>query len=592
MFGKILGIDGNVITMENNSKKAEIGLINYNVVFFEGDTKFIGVISNINEDYIYTVLIGEIVNNEFIPGIVRKPKLSSGCRLITKSELEYVLGSQDYSNKDVLLLGDSMIYDGFKVTVNKNDFLSNHFAILGNTGSGKSCGVARMLQNIFYYNDNMVPNNAHVVLFDAFGEYDSALCDINKLPGLGYKKYDCTSSELTGGDILRFPTYFLGVTELALLLDADSIELIPVIENTLRITYVFTSNDEKVKVYKNSIIARSIEDILSSGKPANQIADQIVAVLTKFNTDEINLNSTISQPGYDRTLRQCLLINDQGKMAAINLVVDFLQQYTALDIDQVDISRNFIYTLEDLYSALEFSLINEGILSSSNKYDKLNTLKVRLRSIINSDVKKIFDYDGVITKPEYIKKFFQKPDGTDCQIVDVNFDEIDERYAKTLTKIFAKLFFDYTTTLPDRASYPLHIVIEEAHRYVQADNDYKVLGYNIFEKVMKIGRKYGLILGLITQRPSELSATLLSQCSNFIIFRLYHPEDVKLVMGLSNVVTSDTEEKIKVLRSGMAYSFGTGFKVPVIFRFPLPNPMPKSTNVKINNIWYKNNDKQ
>ena len=588
MFGKILGIDGNTIRMINNSKKAEIGLINYNVIFFEGDIKFVGVISNIDEEIIETILIGEIQNNRFITGILKKPKITSGCRLITKSELEILLGSQDYSAKDNLLLGESIIYDNYKVTVNKNTFLSNHFAVLGNTGAGKSCGVARMLQNIFYYNDEKIPNNAHVVIFDAFGEYDSALSKINEIPGVGYKKYNCSSSELSG-ESLKYPTYFLGVTELALLLDAESIDLIPVIENTLRITYIFTSSDDKIKTYKNSIIARSIQDILSSGKLANQMVDQIIAVLTKFNTEELNLNSIISQPGYDRTLRQCLNINEQGKIAAMNLVIDFLQQFTQLDIDQVSISGNFYYTLEDLYHALEFSLINEGILSSSQKYDKLNTLKVRLRSIINSDIKRIFEYDGIITKPEYIRQLFKKNDGSDCQIVDINFDELDERYAKTLTKIFAKLFYDFTTHLENRTSYPIHIIIEEAHRYVSkdADNDINVIGYNIFEKIMKIGRKYGLILGLITQRPSELSSTLISQCSNFIIFRLYHPADIKLVLDISNVITQDTDDRIKVLHPGTAYCFGTGFKIPVIVKFELPNPMPKSTNVKINDIWYQ-----
>ena len=588
MFGKIIGIDGNTVTMINLQKKAEIRLINYHVIFLQESTKFVGVISDINEDYVKVTLIGEIVNDTFISGVIKKPNLESSCRIINKPELEYILGSQDYTSKNNLLVGNSTIYDNFKVTIKKDDFLGNHFAVLGNTGSGKSCAVARLLQNMFYYNDAGAPKSAHVVIFDAFGEYDSAMQDISKQPNLKYKKYVCSKSNaLNNEDLLRLPVYFLDVQDLALLLDADSLELIPVIENTLRITYIFTSKDEKIKEYQNNIIARSLQDILSSGKPANQIADQIIAVLTNFNTNELNLNSIISQPGYDRTLRQCLNINEQGKMPAINLVVDYLTKFTKLDTDSININKEFIYTLEDLYKALEFSLINEGILSSDAKFDKLNSLKVRLRSIINSENKEIFNYDGIISKPDYVKKFFTTSNGECAQIVDINFDEIDERFAKTLTKIFSKLFFNFVTNLEERTSFPIHIIIEEAHRYVQNDNDVNIIGYNIFEKIIKQGRKYGLLMGLITQRPSELSTAVLSQCSNFIVLRLYHPEDLNIVLSLSTVVTVDTEEKMKVLHPGMALCFGNAFKVPTVVKFELPNPMPKSSSLKVSEMWYR-----
>ena len=587
MFGRIIGIDGNTIRMINNLKRAEIGLINYHVIFEDSNTKFIGVISNVDEEIIDIILIGEIVNNNFIPGIIKKPKLSSTCRIITKSELEYILGSQEYVKRYNLLLGNSITYNNYKITVDKDNFLANHFAILGNTGSGKSCGVARILQNIFYYNESNLPTNAHILIFDAYGEYDNALKEINKKPGLHYKKYNCKDKNIDDNEILKFPSYFLDVTDLTLLLDVESIELIPVIENTLRITYIFTSTDEKIREYKNNIIAGSLQDILASGKPANQIADQIIAVLTKFYTEDINLDTIISQPGFDRTLRQCLNINDQGKMTSINLVVDYLTQFTKLNIEQIDISKGFVYSLEDLYNALEFSLINEGVLSSSRKFDQLNTLKVRLRSIINSNVKTIFDYNEVITKEEYIRKFFINNNGQACQIVDVNFDELEDRFAKLLTKIFAKLFFEFVTTIPDRTSFPIHLIIEEAHRYVQNDNDINIIGYNIFEKITKIGRKYGMLLGVITQRPSELSKTVLSQCSNFVVFRMYHPEDIEIVLSLSTVVTVDTEDKIKSLHPGMALCFGSGFKVPTITKFDLPNPMPKSSSLKVDDIWYR-----
>lgn len=148
------------------------------------------------------------------------------------------------------------------------------------------------------------------------------------------------------------------------------------------------------------------------------------------------------------------------------------------------------------------------------------------------------------------------------------------------------MFFDFSTELDVRASYPIHIILEEAHRYVQNDNDINILGYNIFDRITKEGRKYGVLLGLITQRPSELSNTALSQCSNFIVFRMFHPDDLNIISNISTNISFESIEKLKSLAPGTAIAFGTAFKLPLIIRLELPNPMPQSTNVDIEKKWY------
>jgi len=327
-------------------------------------------------------------------------------------------------------------------------------------------------------------------------------------------------------------------------------------------------------------------DILSSGKTANQLRDQIIAMLTKYNTKNINLDSTIKSPGYNRTFKQCLLIDNQGKMNAIDLVIDFLKDFTSFDLNSLDIVPNFVYTLDDLASALEFSLINEGVLNSNTQFDKLNKLKVRLNSIINSDYKKFFEFKDVISKNEYIKRFFSKNDGTPVQLVNMNLNYIDERMAKTLTKIYAKLFYNYVTSIKPRASFPIHMIIEEAHRYIKSDNDIEIIGYNIFDRITKEGRKYGIILGLITQRPSELSTTSISQCSNFIVLKLYYPDDLELIKKITANISENMINKVKTLRPGMALCFGNAFKVPLVASLGLPDPMPESTSVNLVDTWF------
>lgn len=586
MFGNIIKFEKSKIYVENIKKIADTNYIGFHVVFEEPNHKTVGEITEINKDVIGIQLIGEIVDGIFANGVMKKPGMNTIARIIYKSELELILGNQDLSNRSNLLIGSSPIYKDYIITSNINEFFANHFAVIGNTGSGKSCGLSRLIQNVFFTANNNIPINAHMCLFDVYGEYYNTFDEMDKFVGLHFKKY---TTEIRFGDanLLTIPAYLLTVDDLAILLGVKDSSQLPILSKSLELVKIFCSNDPKSVDYKNDIIAKTVLDILSSGKNSTQIRDQVISILTTYHTEAINLDSKIRQPGYERTLRQCLNIDDQGKINALALVINFLQTYVKVDLD-IDLDENITYTLSDLYYALEFALISEGILTSESAFDKNNILKSRLQSIINSDRNEFFKFDRYMSRAEFVEDFFKTgPHGENVQLVDVNLSFIEDSFAKCLTKIFSRVFFEHTTSLQNRGSFPIHIVLEEAHRYVQNDSDINVLGYNIFDRITKEGRKYGTILGFVTQRPNELSKTALSQCSNFVVFRLFYPEDLEIVKGISSNVTDETLEKIKTLKPGMGLVFGTAFKVPLLVKFPLPNPMPISTSIKIDKVWYQ-----
>lgn len=578
MFGKILTIDGNSCKIENLSKVTHSELMNCHVIFPEKDRKVMGEITKITDEVIDILLVGEIKNNKFYPGVVKKPNTVP--RIINVSELELVIGTQ---SKGLPVLGESSIYKGFNINLPIDDFFANHSAIIGNTGSGKSCGVTRILQNIII-NSEKKPVNSHFVIFDAYGEYKNAFTKMNSV-NMNFKKYT-TSIEEVDELMLKIPPNFLEVDDLAILLQVTDAMQLPVLEKTLKLVYIFTSEDEKVIEYKNDIIAKCLLDILTSGKSASQIRDQIIAVLTSYNTESLNLESIIRQPGYDRTLKQCLLIDEHGKLNAISLVTEFLKKFTRLNLDNIMINYDYTYTLDDLYYALEFALLSEGTINSSESYSKNNILKTRLQTIINSDYKSIFEVNKFMTKESFVEDIFKTDIGENVQLIDINLSHVDDRFAKVLTKLFSKLFFNYTNRLQNRGSFPINIILEEVHRYVQNDNDINIIGYNIFDRITKEGRKYGTLLTFITQRPCELSSTALSQCSNFIVFRIFHPNDFEIVKNISTNVDMESLEKLKTLNSGTCLAFGTGFKIPLLVNLELPSPMPESTSLKLSELWY------
>ena len=581
MFGRITEIIDNYVYVENSAHELRSNILNIHVIFEETNRKVVGEVLSVNKDTIKIFLVGEIRDNMFYPGIMRKPSFQCIPRIVYKQELELLLGKQDVFDKSYVYLGKSVTYEKFNINMNLNDFFSNHFAILGNSGRGKSCGVARILQNIFQDNKAGIPKNAHIVLFDVYGEYNDAFKNANDIPNLGYKSYNMDENYNT----INVPAYFLDIDDLALLLSVKSASQLPILEKTLKLVYIFNSLDNNVQEYKTDIIAQSLLDILSSGRNPTQIRDQIIAILTRYNTRDLNLDTPIVQPGYTRTFKQCMNIDSSGKMTALDLIINYLQQYKQLDLSSITVNHNIKYGLEDIYYALDFALISEGALKSEKIYDEYNVLKVRLQQIINSENRRFFDEGKErITKNEFVERLFNAD--KNYQIINFNLNNVEERFVKVLTKIYTRIFFNYVTNLKERTSFPIHVILEEAHRYVQNDTDIEVLGYNIFDRIAKEGRKYGLLLGLITQRPSELSTTALSQCSNFISFKIFHPSDINIISNISSNVSEETIEKIKNLLPGTAIVFGTAFKVPLLVKLDLPNPMPKSTSVDIVNKWY------
>ncbi len=585
MLGTIIAVEENMVYVKLNPQVINIGNIANSFVVFESSaSNIVGEVINVKENILHINLVGQIKDNVFVTGISKKPSLDSAVKVISKEKIPFIIGMPTYKENRDLLLGTSPIYDNVQIGVNVNDFFSKHFAIIGSTGSGKSCGVARIFQNLFSKKMS-VPYKASIFLFDAYGEYHNAFKDINKInPNINFKAY--TTNIKGDTEIMRIPLWFLGVDDIALLLNAEKANQLTIIEKALKYVTIFGREETSVIKYKNDIIARALLDILASGNSPAQIRDQVFSVLSYYNTSELNLETPVVQPGYTRPLKQCFLIDATGKIRDMELVTNIMNGYLLEEYSLELPDGSFKYTLKDLKDAFEFALISEGVLKSQKIYDDLNILKVRLHTLLNSDNHIYFDYPEYITKEKYIRNLMTAPNGRKAQIINFNINYIDDRLAKTITKIYAKLLFDYSKNMEQKASFPFHIVLEEAHRYVQNDNDIYLLGYNIFDRITKEGRKYGVLLGLITQRPSELSETAISQCSNFLIFKVQHPKDVGYIKEMVPNITEEEIKKIKMLPPGMCMAFGSGFKLPVLVKFAMPNPEPNSRSANITESWF------
>ncbi|MCM1370610.1 MAG: ATP-binding protein [Clostridium sp.] len=585
MFGKIIYVSDNIAQIERvKDKPITTDLMNMHVIFEDEDKKIVGEVQDISSDIIKVRFLGEIENNRFIGGVLRKPKLTSTIREVNQDEIKIIVGSD--SNKS-FTLGMSPLYTGIPVNVDINSLLSNHMAIFGNSGSGKSCGVARLLQNVFT-KTNVIPYKANFLIFDVYGEYYNAFKDINLInPNFNFKYYT-TNKANKNGETIKIPLWLLDIDDFALLLSANNSRQLPIIERMIKLVRIFSSKKETSESYKNHIIAKAIMTVLYTNQTASSKRNDIFSIIANCQTDKFNLNAPVQGIGYVRKFRDCFVIDTSGNFPESNLVTEYINSFINEDLDKYEETELNYFTIHDLEKALEFTLISEGLLRNEKLYDAAISLKVRLHSIAISEYREFLDYPEFITKEQYIASLIVNK-GRKAQIVNFSFEDVEDWFAKVAIKIYCKMLFNFSKNLQDRATIPFNIFLEEAHRVVQNDIDRELLGYNIFERIAKEGRKYGLMLNLISQRPVEISDTVVSQISNFLMFKINHPNDLNYIEKMLPNISSEIVEKLKSLQPGTCVAFGHAFKIPLIMKMEMPVPEPSSSNCDVASYWQVNN---
>ena len=580
MLGKVLTITKNSAIVGVN-KEAIAGikdLINLHVVFEDSDKKILGEVDSIEQDTIKVSFLGELTDNDFIGGLIKKPSLDANVRIINQEELKILTGSEDRS----IRLGVSPLYNDFPLNVSIDELFSNHTAIFGNTGSGKTYGICRIIQNIFP-NSQIIPYNANIFIFDSYGEYMNAFKDLSKNnPYYSFKVI--TTNMKKDYEKLSIPVCLLELDDILNLLDATNFSQIAMVETALVYVKMFARDDKEAQDYKNHILAKAIINIMYTNQTSSKIRDQIFEILTETNTPELSLETEVPGIGFTRMFRNCFDIDSEGRFAERKIITDYIKGF-------IDDSRKWdynaegvYYSLHDLEVALNFTLYSERYLLNEAMYDSAMSLKVRLHDLATRQNASFFSADGYITIDEYIKKI-QISGNKKCQIVNINLEDVDDRFARSIVKIFGRMFMKFTRALQARATFPIHMILEEAHRYVLEGDDKALLGYNIFERIAKEGRKYGLLLDLITQRPTDLNENVISQCANFLIFKINHPADLDYISKSVPNMSEDVVEKQKTLQAGTCVAFGRIFKIPMIVKMEKADPPPTSANCEIYNNW-------
>lgn len=534
---------------------------------------------------VYLNLIGEIVEDKFQFGVSKMPLIFSTVYIVSQKELITMLevGKEEIkiseeSNKTraiLLTIGKSVIFPDYDVKINIDKFFGFHFAVFGNTGAGKSNTVARILQNVFV-KDHYSAKGAKFVIIDSNGEYNKAFSKLNEINQ--DIKHSLMIADEDSDSKFEIPVWALSADDWATLLHASEKTQMPVLKRAIDIARVFYSYDETNQELRNHILASTLLGIIQSSDSSPSKSDKLKAIVTKFGTNEINMDSVLSN---SKTLRQSMNIN-YGSMPDEEAVISFLSNHLNQELITENITRSMVpYSLEDFSQAVEFATLYEGSISSQRIQEYTATLMTRLNTIQEGIQGRILSRTTYNTIDDYIDMLLGEN-----QIVDLDISTLDDASAEVVTKVLAKLLLDYLKRREIKADSPINFIIEEAHRFIKNEANYGAVGYNIFERIAKEGRKFGMLLGISSQRPSELSKTVVSQCSNFIVHRVQNPDDLQYISRMVPYINQNMIERLTYLQTGNALVFGSAINLPTLTKFAQANPTTDSDNAKISEKWY------
>ena len=512
-------------------------------------------------------------------------------------------------------IGTSAVFKGYPVKSRLDELFGGHLAVLGNTGSGKSCTVASIFQSVFMKPEAFAPLGASFLIFDVNGEYRRALDNLPAWIRSCYLKASQSglaiadpSEKRLGAEIkdrFKLPHWFMSVDEWALLLRASERSQLPALRTALGLTTLFQQapaqqagqgGQNDLNEIRNHVLGKIILSILHSDASSPSKVDRILALLNTFSTPEIRKD----------TVSQGLYIDfgqfKDGKNSNTSVNYDALLVLLNGHVKDEPILpayANIPFSFERLQAALDLAIFYEEANGNKQIRDYCSQLVTRLKSVIDNpdyeflraDVAALQNYDREPT--HYVDRLLgitidngrYKKERQIC-IIDLN-DASDE-IVELSSAVVARLIFDRMRRADPRNAMPVHLILEEAHRYISERPSRFAIDAGItFQRIAKEGRKYGAFLIVASQRPSELSKTVLSQCNNFIIHRIQNPDDLSQIRQMTPFISETVLKRLPSLPKQHALIFGNSVNIPTTFRVRDADPTPYSNDTQVRDIWYE-----
>lgn len=545
-----------VNSFEKNKNKLKIGKY---LTIQEGNlNNILATITNIKtvdgddiQYFIETQPIGSYYRNDdeicFKQGSINIPSPTEPVMIPDENIIDKIFSSTNFSS---FYMGKLSYNDKVNYYVNGDAFFSKHIGVVGSTGSGKSCAVAKIIQEVCGISKGENLNkekqkNSHIIIFDMHSEYQNAFLL---------------------SDEQNFTLNSLNVEKMCIpywLMNSEELESLFIESNEM-------NSHNQISQFKRAVI-------LSKEKhnPTKKVTYDMPVY---FDIKEVynfiyNLNNEVVSK----------LDGEYGKPKLKNgKFIENVKEY-----------------LDDTYDFVPNSTSKENKAGNGAFNGEFERFLTRIETKLNDKrlefITNPIKEDGTNYTTEdfeiILKQFIGYINKSNISIIDLS--GIPFEVLSITISLISRLIFDFSFyysknqhDLGEQNNIPFMIVCEEAHNYIPKTGgaEYNASKKSI-ERIAKEGRKYGLSLMVVSQRPSEVSETIFSQCNNFVVLRLTNFNDQNCVKRLLPDNNVSLVDNLPSLAAGEALIVGDASTIPAIVKMELPNPKPKSDNIDFYNTW-------
>ena len=540
----------------------------------------------------------------FTRGTDAFPSVGDSVLLPTDRQLQSIIESGD--NRRVKI-GDSPLANNAEIKVDPDRLFGRHIAVLGNTGSGKSCSVAGLIQwSLDAVLQQGKSPNARFIILDPNGEYSRALGPESRYKG----KLLRVEANIDVGEMdLKVPSWLWNSSEWAAFTQASSKVQLPLLRRALRAMRNNLLSEDDVKIQAKrfcGILLVSMRQQASQGQiyVNSGSAKGLVETLGSWRDSISILNERIVDKSLDKLINtiNTYLSSRSGSswpakpvVSEIELLINgFRDAYTALGGDE----QELLPKSEDApmrFKGDDFVAYLEALAQETGTEQFVEFLLTRIRTMLGDTRISAVTNDSVkpISLTNWLDTFLGKNEQGSITVIDLSL--VPNEIIHLVTAVISRVAFEALQRYRRLNGRPLPTVLvaEEAHTFIKRykeDSETQSVSdicCKVFEKIAREGRKFGLGLVVSSQRPSELSPTVLSQCNTFLLHRISNDRDQEQVHRLVPDNMRGLLRELPSLPSRHAILLGWASELPVLVRMKelTEKQRPQSDDPDFWDVW-------
>lgn len=524
---------------------------------------------------------GVIENGEFQVTSQYVPMIGNEVCITSKKDLELIYGIN--KSEPTISIGKSIL-EGQVVPLSINKIFASHIGVFGNTGSGKSNTLHKLFLELFRsdYQEKILENSKFYVI-DFNGEYTKD--DSFGVTSTHKKVYEINTKNQTTDKLPITSDYLFDPDILSILFGATSATQVPFLRKSLKIWNERHFNGKSIAHF----VVGTLKRILTTGNSASlESKDNWISIAEKYIASDLfdvlksNLYYNLSQESYFtmRDGQRNYIINSNTPIADDEI------NYLKIDKIELELGNTFeqLSEIDRLKFHLEFQKVHQSAWKSTN-IEHINPLFHRINTALNSLGKVVKVEDSI--------------EGNFSSLNIINLVHANQEITRLIPMLISKMIYDQQKTkiAGNDVICTSHLIIDEAHNILNAQNhslgdtwqDYRL---NIFEEIIKEGRKFGFYLTLSSQRPADISPTILSQVHNYFIHRLVNDNDLRMLVNTMPTLDKTSFNKIPSLGKGEVIITGNAIQVPVFVKVDKEEVIrPNSDDVILTELWSRNDGK-